>query len=499
MLDRSLFYSIAPPPTIRKGLRIHLEQSISKIVNRKDSNEILLFKITNAYKYFITELGLEETVILEGAPKKEIEEIKETVLEHELQSPQVSTILLIDLIAKSSVLGGCSILKLLRKTRKSIISRFLLYRNIYNLEVLHRRGRLFNYCGILRNIWNFHIRYRNALWTIINTDSQTEKYLVYSEEYKDKTIRPIEDLYLRIEELSEKILKNLAEKIIPNEEDCRDIKFLRTNFSTLSYHAYCIHMHTQNDLLLLFYELFNRESNIESTALLGRIFDAITIHIEGFNRKIEKLESVRYTSEHARVRIEELKETICAFYNPNSSVLVHIAVPLVHRVSCYIIICSKIRILMTTLYSIKLPFVFFCVNEWPVEVSFTLFLSAWIAVVFFAGYVLKLNRVTDCRMKVLNRIPVQEFIDGLCVGGFLFSILIWKIFEKSIFSGILYLIIGYSLVSISVGAAIFDPRIRILPLFLFKTNKEKWFLLSYIAIASLFFLSHSYANSQGVI
>lgn len=497
----AIVLSVSKPPKIRKSLRVQLELAIAEIVNKKSTTEIRLFKIANAYAYFIRALQLEETVVLEGIPKEKAEEIVKIVIDHEVQSPQISSIIIIDLISKLPQRDSSGhILKLLSKTRRSIINRFTLYTNLYNLENRQGRDRLFNYCAILQIIWSSHRQYRHTLWLLINTDSQIEKYINSSPtEYSSaqnvkiqgKAIFPSTvDLRQEIERITSKVLQRIKANEEIDRIDMQRVKYYRIYFSTLSYHAYCIHICNSHDILLLFYELFDEKGVVASYSVLNKISSAIHLHISGFKQKIERLEKIKPTLPYLEVRIKEFRETINAFYNPNYSTLIYTVVPLVHRVASCVLFCNIGVYLMILLYN----------NTTDTKVSnsslfrrtvyllciYSTALCAFVFIGVFLRAVFQKNRPVYYSQKLHKRISVQGFVRALCISILLIQGALWCVFGVNTFTSVLYVAISYILGSAAIVLAVCDSSIRTHFVFSCQAGRRS-FTLFYIFTILMFF------------
>lgn len=314
-----------------------LYKGILDILSSANSNRTVP-KATLAYKYIAQEIDIYSIVRIRGVDPEEESRIKKVVLDHETENPRLSITGFIDRLSSSSLSPYAGIDNLLENIHGSVLTRFMLYQNVYNEEVSRKKKQLYNYVKILEKVWEFHKETRRMLCllaylqhrlkALIKTPCSTAQGFTENEilEYfSDKEMKTeIQRIYYRTE----------AQEGESNglEREYALVKGILKYFLVLSYNRYYIHGYGEKDLLFLYYNAFNickyNTKTIDDS--INSLNRCICMHVRGFYSAKKKIRKRSMSPERKKERINEIRQLKKVFINSDYSRLEYFFIPRAH-------------------------------------------------------------------------------------------------------------------------------------------------------------------------
>ncbi|KAI5165597.1 hypothetical protein NEIRO03_0615 [Nematocida sp. AWRm78] len=473
-----LTLDINPPPKVNKKACITIEKDIQRTITTHSNESTVSSRMIEAYTEFVQKLNLERTVHLAGAVSEEIQRIVRLIIEHEVKSPRLRIIMLLEHISKTAP-TGINALKLLESSRNSLINRFNLYKNAYNLEIIHKNRRLFNYSHILESLWRFHREYKYFLSILMNLVHSVEKCTdLYSKTHTEKSemlnILKNSDMYTEIINLNSRVSHCINNSTEVKVSDIKLLKGFITYYGELAYISYGVYGYGTYDLLLLFYELFDKSGNIKSTYRMHYLLLVIDMHVNQFsNKNFSTICKNTLLIKNTRIK---------SFLNTNYSRIRYIILPCTHKLFG----CLLIHILITNI----LQAIFTFINSIQAHNKFRIITNLYILIfmvflytasIICTGYFIRMNVIIDYTYRKSTKWVIRYFTDIIIIiTTIIISVIKWNyhIITKSVI--IKYLTV-FSIV-ISFIFVILDRLFRLLPIFMFNKKKKGILTCTYLCV-----------------
>ncbi|KAI5180054.1 hypothetical protein NEOKW01_0383 [Nematocida sp. AWRm80] len=313
MRDR-LEISIIGIPATTKKQREEIEEKIKTIMNKR-KYRVLVDGISVVYRSIVNILNIQSMVVMKGVETESKTRIINMVLNQDILSPRLSIVKYIEGLGTYSTFKD-KIDVLVELIRCSLEKRFILYKNVYNLEY-SSTNRLYSYTKILEHVWLFHRDYKYYFTVLANLEHRItrvpmenrSKILQATSEQLYNELNRI-DLYPGIESLWMKCEEQISinEPIDPSV--IAYVKSLKKWFGDLSYYCYYIYGYGSHDLLFLFSDLFDRNGRVKSNKKLIKLNRSINHHIKGFYAGIKRSKNNTAVS----LDLREIRSTRCKEY-----------------------------------------------------------------------------------------------------------------------------------------------------------------------------------------
>ncbi|EHY64752.1 hypothetical protein NERG_02155 [Nematocida ausubeli] len=466
-----------PVPKTSKRERIEVEKDIQQILFKSCNAYLVSDKITHAYTYFIDRLRMERTVCLFGAHDQTLQKATALILEHEIKSPRFRVMQLLEQLSRVKA-TGLHCLKLLDASRNSLISRFNLYKNVYNMEILHGKKRIFNYCKILEKIWEFHRRYKHFLSIVITLSRMLEKC---NEEYTRSHVQKAElvkmaracDFYTEVQKVTDRIFTCILNHTEICKGDIKALKGFALYYGELAYVSYGAYGYGSQDLLFLFYEVFEKNGQIKSTHRMNQLLSAMDVYV---NRQIILNVYAFQKCRKSLVNINSKDGLITprALLNTNYSKARYIILPFFHKLSGYAMIfmlslssIKDINLLAAGLFSSLTDLVKY------ERVLLLVYLLLKTGMMYASAYFVQINSIIIYSQSLRVKRAISYFIDLLAIVCVLTLSIILRITCNSLQESLsIRTIILFPICMLSLVLVLMDNDLRLPPVFTYHTKKE---------------------------